>query len=156
MKPLRVEADFNSHLDLMVHQVIKLTGRTRQILNDLFFSFFSFKEIIVRCGNSETFRDPQDSTAVLTEFEKYRNKAEEDIARLVEETSGLKEKVEMLEGQLSFEKARRETAEMLAADRDVEVNRQRRVLDVERNRRHEQQLTANEYKEIIDKSLPGM
>ena len=92
----------------------------------------------------------------MTEFEKYRNKAEEDIARLVEETIGLKEKVEMLEGQLSFEKARRETAEMLAADRDVEVNRQRRVLDVERNRRHEQQLTANEYKEIIDKSLPGM
>ena len=98
-------------------------------------------------------REPQDSAAVLTEFEKYRNKAEADIVRLREETNGLKEKVEMLEGQLSKEKARRE---MLADDRDVEMNRQRRDLNAERDRCHELQLTANEYKEIIDKSLPGM
>ena len=69
---------------------------------------FLFKEIIVGLGNSlhqETVRDPQDSAAVVPEFEKYRSKAEADIARLREETNGLKEKVEMLEGQLSKGKA---------------------------------------------------
>ena len=120
---------------------------------------------LIGCGHAVR-SEPQDSAAVLTE---YRNEPKADVIRLwvaalnwekayrkmVVVNNGLKEKVEMLEGQLSEEKARRETAETLAADRDVEVNRQRRVLDVERNRRHEQQLTANEYKEIIDKSLPG-
>ena len=123
-----------------------------------FLLIFLFKKIIVGLGNSlhqETVRDPQDSAAVVPEFEKYRSKAEADIARLREETNGLKEKVEMLEGQLSEEKSRRETAETLAADRDVEMNLRTRDLNAERDRCHELQKKADQYKEIIDKALQG-
>ena len=123
-----------------------------------FLLIFLFKEIIVGLGNSlhqETVRDPQDSAAVLPEFEKYRSKAEADIARLREETNGLKEKVEMLEGQLSKEKARSETAEMVVANQDVEMNLRTRDLNAERDRCHELQKKADQYKEIIDKTLPG-
>ena len=119
---------------------------------------FLFKEIIVGLGNSlhqETVRDPQDSAAVVPEFEKYRSKAEADVARLREETNGLKEKVEMLEGQLSKEKARSETAEMVVANQDVEMNLRTRDLNAERDRCHELQKKADQYKEIIDKALPG-
>ena len=119
---------------------------------------FLFKEIIVGLGNSlhqETVRDPQDSAAVVPEFEKYRSKAEADVARLREETNGLKEKVEMLEGQLSKEKARSETAEMVVANQDVEMNLRTRDLNAERDRCHELQKKANQYKEIIDKALQG-
>ena len=119
---------------------------------------FLFKEIIVGLGNSlhqETVRDPQDSAAVVPEFEKYRSKAEADIARLREETNGLKEKVEMLEGQLSKEKARSETAEMVVANQNVEMNLRTRDLNAERDRCHLLQKKADQYKEIIDKTLPG-
>ena len=119
---------------------------------------FLFKEIIVGLGNSlhqETVRDPQDSAAVVPEFEKYRSKAEADIARLREETNGLKEKVEMLEWQLSKEKARSETAEMVVANQNVEMNLRTRDLNAERDRCHELQKKADQYKEIIDKTLPG-
>ena len=119
---------------------------------------FLFKEIIVGLGNSlhqETVRDPQDSAAVVPEFEKYRSKAEADVARLREETNGLKEKVEMLEGQLSKEKARSETAEMVVANQDVEMNLRTRDLNAERDRCHELQKKADQYKEIIDKALQG-
>ena len=121
---------------------------------------------LIGCGHAVR-REPQDWAAVLTE---YRNEPKADVIRLwvaalnwekayrkmVVVNNGLKEKVEMLEGQLSEEKARRETAETLAADRDVEVNRQRRDLNAERDRCHELQKKANQYKEIIDKALPGV
>ena len=113
--------------------------------------------------------EPQDSAARAVVAE-YRNEPKADVVRLpdtalnlekayrkmVVVSNRLKEKVEMLEGQLSEEKARRETAETLAADRDVEVNRQRRDLNAERNRCHELQKKADQYKEIIDKALPGL
>ena len=124
-----------------------------------FLLIFLFKEIIVGLGNSlhqETVRDPQDSAAVVPEFEKYRSKAEADVARLREETNGLKEKVEMLEGQLSKEKARSETAEMVVANQNVEMNLRTRDLNAERDRCHELQKKADQYKEIIDKALPGL
>ena len=121
---------------------------------------------LIGCGHAVR-SEPQDSAAVLTE---YRNEPKADVIRLwvaalnwekayrkmVVVNNGLKEKVEMLEVQLSDEKARKETAETLAADRDVAVNRQRRDLNAERDRCHELQKKANQYKEIIDKALPGV
>ena len=121
---------------------------------------------LIGCGHAVR-SEPQDSAAVLTE---YRNEPKADVIRLwvsalnwekayrkmVVVNNGLKEKVEMLEGQLSEEKARRETAETLAADLDVEVNRQRRDLNAERDHYHELQKKADQYKEIIDKAFPGV
>ena len=120
---------------------------------------------LIGCGHAVR-SEPQDSAAVLTE---YRNEPKADVIRLwvaalnwekayrkmVVVNNGLKEKVEMLEGQLSEEKARKETAETLAADRDVEVNLRTRDLNAERDRCHELQKKADQYKEIIDKTLPG-
>ena len=120
---------------------------------------------LIGCGHAVR-SEPQDSAAVLTE---YRNEPKADVIRLwvtalnlekahrkmVVVNNGLKEKVEMLEGQLSEEKSRRETAETLAADRDVEMNLRTRDLNAERDRCHELQKKADQYKEIIDKALQG-